>query len=69
MSLYPTAEALMEEAKARTGLSDFGPPTFREGLDRLIEEANRRGGLDNITVILVQIDEVSPPTGEVPVPR
>ncbi len=35
-------------------------------VDRLIAEANRRGGLDNITVILVKIEEVSPPTGEVP---
>ena len=38
-------------------------------VDRLVDEANRRGGLDNITVILVQIDEVSPPTGEMPVQR
>lgn len=35
-------------------------------VDRLISDANRRGGLDNITVVLVQIDEVSPPTGEMP---
>jgi protein phosphatase len=38
-------------------------------VDRLIDEANRRGGLDNITVILVQVEEVSPPTGEMPVQR
>lgn len=36
-------------------------------VDRLIADANRRGGLDNITVVLVQIEEVSPPTGEMPV--
>jgi len=35
-------------------------------VDRLIADANRRGGLDNITVVLVQIEEVSPPTGEMP---
>jgi serine/threonine protein phosphatase PrpC len=38
-------------------------------VDRLISEANRRGGLDNITVILVQIEEVAAPTGEQPVAR
>ena len=36
-------------------------------VDAMIAEANRRGGLDNITVILVRIEEVSPPTGEMPV--
>ncbi len=43
--------------------------SLEERVDRLIEEANRRGGLDNITVILVQVDEVSQPTGEVPATR
>ena len=33
---YPSAEALMAEARARTGLADFGPPTFLEGLERLL---------------------------------
>ena len=36
----------------------------------LISEANGRGGLDNITAIVVQIDEATPPkdriTGEMP---
>jgi protein phosphatase len=41
--------------------------SLEELVDRLIAEANRRGGLDNITVILVRIEEVSPPTGEIPV--
>ena len=35
-ALYPTTEALMAEARARTGLADFGPPTFLEGLERLL---------------------------------
>ena len=35
-------------------------------VDTLITSANRRGGLDNITTILVRIEEVSPPTGEMP---
>jgi len=38
-------------------------------VDAMIAEANRRGGLDNITVILVRIEEVSPPTGEMPIQR
>jgi protein phosphatase len=42
---------------------------LEELVDRMIAEANRRGGLDNITVILVRIEEVSPPTGEMPVQR
>ncbi len=43
--------------------------SLEELVDQMIAEANRRGGLDNITVILVRIEEVSPPTGEMPVPR
>ncbi len=35
-------------------------------VDALIAAANQRGGLDNITTILVRIEEVSPPTGEMP---
>ena len=34
------------------------------GLDRLITEANRRGGLDNITAIVVRIDTIETRTGE-----
>lgn len=43
--------------------------TLEEMVDRLIAEANRRGGLDNVTVIVVRIEELSPPTGEVPAVR
>ncbi len=32
--------------------------TLEEKVDRLIAEANRRGGLDNITVILVHVEEL-----------
>ena len=42
---------------------------LEEIVDRLIADANRRGGLDNITVILIKIEEVSPPTGEIPALR
>jgi hypothetical protein len=34
---YPSSEALMAEAVATTGLSDFGPGDFREGLDVLLD--------------------------------
>lgn len=38
-------------------------------VDQLIAGANARGGLDNITVILLRIEAVAPPTGEVPALR
>ena len=40
---------------------------LEEMVDKLIADANRRGGLDNITTILVRIEEVAAPTGEMPV--
>ena len=43
--------------------TEGGPDTW---VDRLISEANRRGGLDNITAIVIRIDEIDPPTGEHP---
>jgi serine/threonine protein phosphatase PrpC len=33
----------------------------------MVAEANRRGGLDNITVIVIRIDSVDSDTGEHPV--
>jgi protein phosphatase len=36
-------------------LSDAGEP--QHWVDRMVNEANRRGGLDNITVVIVRIDE------------
>jgi protein phosphatase len=33
-------------------------------VDRMINDANRRGGLDNITAIVVKIETVEGPTGE-----
>ena len=35
-------------------------------VDRMVNEANRRGGLDNITAIAVRIDSVDSDTGEHP---
>lgn len=39
----------------------------QEMVDRMINEANRRGGLDNITAIIVRIDSAEPSTGDYPV--
>jgi hypothetical protein len=58
MSVYPAAEALMAEARARTGLDDFGPHTFLEGLKQLLkslaadapyDEVDRGRAIDLIT--------------------
>ena len=38
-------------------------------VDTLIAGANHRGGLDNTTTILVRIEAVAPPTGELPAMR
>lgn len=45
MSDLPTSEALMAQATEATGLSDFGDPTFRTGLDRLLESVGRESQL------------------------
>ncbi|MBY0401672.1 sulfotransferase [Myxococcota bacterium] len=34
---YPSTNELMERARAQTGLEDFGPDSFREGLEVLLE--------------------------------
>jgi hypothetical protein len=34
---YPTSADLMAQASAQTGLLDFGPPTFRDGLHRMLQ--------------------------------
>jgi protein phosphatase len=58
---------MMEDEDLQAILEEGGG--LEAQVDRLIAEANRRGGLDNITVILVQIEEVAAPTGEQPVVR
>jgi PPM family protein phosphatase len=45
-------------------LSSEGEP--EHWVDRMIAEANRRGGLDNITAIVVRIESVDSNTGEQP---
>jgi Sulfotransferase family len=42
---YPTSEQLMAEAMHETGLSDFGPGDFRDGLDVLLDSLERDGDL------------------------
>ncbi len=44
-SSYPSSEDLMEEARRATGLSDFGPGGFREGLDVLLHSLERDANL------------------------
>jgi Sulfotransferase family len=44
-SRYPTGEALMAGAMEETGLADFGPGDFREGLDVLLESLARDADL------------------------
>jgi hypothetical protein len=39
------SRSLLEQAADSTGLDDFGPPTFREGLDVLIESAELESGM------------------------
>jgi len=52
-------------------LSDAGEP--QHWVDRMVNEANRRGGLDNITVVIVRIDAMedaeTDPTREMPAAR
>lgn len=57
---------LEDEQLARIIGSDGGPQAW---VDRLIAEANRRGGLDNITAIVVRIDSIESVTGEQPAVR
>ncbi len=52
---------LEDEQLAAILQTEGGPDTW---VDRMIADANRRGGLDNITVVVVRIDEVDPNTGE-----
>jgi hypothetical protein len=40
-------EAMMEQASAQTGLDDFGPPSFREGLDVYCESVSTEAQLND----------------------
>ncbi len=52
---------LEDEQLTRILQSEGGPQRW---VDRLITEANRRGGLDNISAIVVRIDNIETKTGE-----
>ncbi|HEX5385892.1 MAG TPA: Stp1/IreP family PP2C-type Ser/Thr phosphatase [Gemmatimonadales bacterium] len=54
---------LEDEQLAKIMMSEGDPQVW---VDRMVNEANRRGGLDNITAIVVRIDAVDAPTGEQP---
>jgi protein phosphatase len=54
---------LEDEHLIRILSSDGGPQHW---VDRMITEANRRGGLDNITAIVIRIESVESNTGEQP---
>jgi hypothetical protein len=43
-----TEKAVLDAARTRTGLSDFGPDDFRERLNMLLDEWNADPGLSNI---------------------
>jgi protein phosphatase len=59
---------MLEDELLEKILTAPGEP--EEWVDRMIHEANRRGGLDNITIIIIRIDAIDPPTGEHPaIPR
>src|SRR5277367_6591288 len=47
-------DALLDAARQRTGLSDFGDPWFMESLNVLVECINRDAGLPSADVVPVQ---------------
>jgi len=46
---YPSSDVLMAEAIEATGLTEFGPGDFREGLDVLLDSLERDGDLSPAT--------------------
>jgi protein phosphatase len=55
---------MLEDEQLQKIMTDGGEP--QDWVDRMISEANHRGGLDNITVIVVKIETIDPPTTELP---
>ena len=47
-------EGCLERARSETGLSDFGDDAFREGLERLLESAEREASLTTIGRMMVR---------------
>jgi PPM family protein phosphatase len=56
---------MLEDEHLTKILSSDGSP--QHWVDRMITDANRRGGLDNITAIVIRIESVDSNTGENPV--
>ena len=52
---------MLEDDQLAKIMKADGEPT--QWVDRMIADANRRGGLDNITVIIVRVDSVDGPNG------
>src|SRR6516225_3514810 len=46
MARYPSAETLLDRASEQSGLTDFGPGDFGEGLEVLIDSLEHDGDLD-----------------------
>jgi protein phosphatase len=58
---------MLEDGQIATIMSAEENP---EGaVNKMIADANRRGGLDNITAIVVRVDATDPNTGEMPISR
>jgi hypothetical protein len=53
MRRYPSADRLLQEAVNESGLSDFGPGDFREGLSVLLDSLEHDGDLDRATDVAV----------------
>jgi Sulfotransferase family len=41
----PNVDRMLEDVAAEIGLDDYGDPTFRAGLDHVVDSANRQAGL------------------------
>jgi protein phosphatase len=55
---------MLEDEQLRRLLKSDGGP--QRAVDQMISEANRRGGLDNITAIVIRIETSDTPSGEYP---
>jgi hypothetical protein len=53
MRRYPSPDQLLEETVVETGLTDFGPGDFREGLSVLLDSLEHDGDLDPATDVAV----------------
>jgi protein phosphatase len=58
---------MLDDAQLRDILATEENP--ERAVQRMVTDANRRGGLDNITAIVIRVDSIDPPTGEAPAVR